>query len=211
MIIRRNLCLLALLSFPAAAEDGVRLFLSKSFPGSAPAYAEVTLAQDGMVAYKEDPNDDRPAKFLLPAAETEELFALVRKLDDFRRPLESGLKVANTGIKTFRREAGEGKTEVKFNYSLDADARKLADWLDKVIETQQHLMRLERAVRFDRLGVYRVLLHLQMSMDRARLVAGDQFLPLLDRVAKGESFIHMARTRASHLAAAIRSGGEPQP
>jgi hypothetical protein len=36
------------------------------------------------------------------------------------------------------------------------------------------------------------------------VVAAQQFLPLLDRIAKNDSYLHIARERASALAEAIR-------
>ncbi len=45
---------------------------------------------------------------------------MAEKLDYFKSPLESGLKVANTGKKTFRYENENGSsTEVSFNYSTN--------------------------------------------------------------------------------------------
>jgi hypothetical protein len=46
---------------------------------------------------------------------------------------------------------------------------------------------------------------LQVSLERKRLVAPQQLLPLLDRVAKNETFMHMSRERAAGLADAIRA------
>ena len=50
-----------------------------------------------------------------------------------------------------------------------------------------------------------VLLRLQASIEKKRLIAAEQFLPLLDRVVKNESYLNMARERASGLATFIRS------
>ncbi len=60
-------------------------------------------------------------------------------------------------------------------------------------------------MHYDKLGVNDVLLHFQLSWDRGRIVAPEQFLPLLDRVAKNESYLHIARERAAALAEAIRN------
>jgi len=46
---------------------------------------------------------------------------------------------------------------------------------------------------------------LQSAMDRNRIVAGEQFLPMLDRVAKNETYMHTARERAAEIADAIRA------
>ena len=108
----------------ACAADGPRLFFSRAFPGSMPAYMQVTLDRDGDAEYREAADDDQPLKFQLPEADTEEVFGLAGKLDYFKRPLESPVKVAFMGTKTFRYEDGEQRTEVKFNYTEDASARR---------------------------------------------------------------------------------------
>jgi hypothetical protein len=45
-------------------------------------------------------------------------------------------------------------------------------------------------------------------MDRKRLVGMDQFLPMLERIARNESYMHAARERAAEIAEAIRN---PKP
>ncbi len=188
-----------------AGADLPRIFYSKSFPGSSPAYMAVTVDRSGQADYRETPEDDNPLRFQLTPKETEEIFALAEKLGRFTRPLESNLKVANTGLKTFRYQSGEESHEVKFNYSLDADARLLWDWFERIAETERHFINLERVARYDRLGVNQALLSLEVSRDRNRLVAALQFLKLLDRIAKNESYLHMARVRAANLAESIRA------
>ena len=51
--------LFALLLMAAAAFAEPHIFYSKSFPGSAPAYLEITLEKSGEGVYKEAPDDDR--------------------------------------------------------------------------------------------------------------------------------------------------------
>ncbi len=202
----------ALLPLAAAAilsaADLPKIVFSKSFPGSVPAYVAIAIDKQGRGEYKEAPEDENPLVFKLQPKETEEIFALSEKLGYFSRPLESGLKVAKTGVKTFRYENGAEKKEVQFNYSQDLEAQKLLDWFERISECQQLYINLERAAKFDKLGVNQALLHLQISHDRGRLVGAEQFLPLLDRVAKNETYMHMARERAASLADAIRN---PKP
>lgn len=188
-----------------AADAPERIFYSKSFPGSSPAYVEITIDKTGRGEFRDAPDDDRPMRFSLSPAEISEVFGLADKLDRFSTPLESNLKVANMGIKTFRYIDGAKKNEVKFNYSLDENARLLTDWFERITESEMHLINLERTARFDRLGVNRALLQLEVSWDRKRLVSVEQFLPMLDRVAKNESYMHMARERAAQLAEAFRA------
>ena len=94
-----------------------RLFFSKSFPGSAPAYVEIAVDRNGNAKYKEAADDDQPLKFQLAESDTNEIFDLADKLGHFNHPLEAPVKVAFMGMKTFRFESGSEKHEVKFNYS----------------------------------------------------------------------------------------------
>jgi hypothetical protein len=185
--------------------DVPKLTYIKSFPGSVPAYVQITVDNTGKAEYREAVDDDSPLRFQLANAEVKELFGYTEKLDHFKRELESGLKVANMGEKTFRYENGAEKHETKFNFTQDLDGRALHEWFERMTETEYHLIVLQRVVRFDKLGLNNALLQLQSSYDRKRLVAAEQFLPLLDRVAKNETFMHMSRERAASLADAIRA------
>ena len=159
--------------------------------------------------YKEAPDDENPVDFKMSAEDTNEIFALVDKLDRFKRPLESNLKVANMGMKTFRFEDGvrEERSEVQFlpRRGCQAFCRIGSNaspkpsgcssiWNAPPSSTGSALTR--RSCRS------------RSAYDRKRLVGVDRFLPLLDRVAKNDSYLHMARERAASLADAFRN---PKP
>lgn len=201
---RRAFALLLSLAALALAGEGPRIYYSKYFKGSVPEFVAITIDQSGHTTYQEAPQDDRPLQFDLTAAQTSEIFGLSAKLDHFHRPLESPAKVAHMGTKTFRFEDGPAKSEVKFNYSDDPAARQLADWFERITETEGDYVELERAVKFDKLGVNQALLRLQLSTERQRTVAPQQFLPLLDRISRNDTFMHMSRERASSLAETFR-------
>jgi hypothetical protein len=184
------------------------IYYSKSFPGSVPAYVSVEVRKDGSAVYKEAADDEEPVSFHVAPDDVALIFSLADKLDHFRHPLESGLKVANMGQKTFRYQDGSNKSEVQFNFSVDENAKLLLDWFERVTESQQLFFALERSVKFDRLGVNKSLLQVEAAWDRKRLVAPERFLPLLDRVAKNDSYMHMARERAASLADLFRN---PKP
>ena len=205
---KRFATLLFLSTAIALAEP--RLFYSKFFKGSTPEYVAITLQRDGQVTYQEAKDDDNPIKVQLAAADTQEIFGLADKLDRFQRPVESGLKVANMGLKTFRFEDGSDKHEIQFNFSQDTTAQALLDWFERITESERHFIELDRTVHYDKLGVNDVLLQLQITYEHKRLVAPEQFLPLLDRIAKNESFIHIARERAAGLTESIRKPPPPQ-
>jgi hypothetical protein len=195
----------AILLCAVIVQAAPRIVYTKSFPGSTPAFVEITVEQSGDVVYKEAVDDQQPLKFRLSEEEAKQIFELAAKVDHFKRDLESGLKVARMGDKIYRWEDGAVKNETKFNYTVDLDGRALQELFEKISETEQHVIAVERSVRFDKLGVNKVLLQLQAAMERDRLVATDQFLPWLDRVAKNESYLNMARERAAQIAAVIRN------
>jgi hypothetical protein len=200
---------LAALACPLDAADG-RLFYSREFPGSTPAYIQVTLTKAGDAEYREAVDDDLPVKYKLDSATAQEIYGLAEKLEFFKRPLESPLKVAFMGTKTFRLENGGEKTEVKYNYTENKDAQALQDWFERMAESAQHRVELERTVKYDRLGVVNALMLLESALERERIVAPEQFLPLLDRIVANENFMHTARTRASEIAEGIRAIKPPE-
>ena len=144
------------------------------------------------------------SKFKLNAEDTTAIYDLARKLDHFKHPLESHLKVAFMGTKTFRYVDGDEKTEVKFNYSEDQSAQQLQDWFERMAESAQHRIDLERAAKYDHLGVDQALNGLEESFENGRVIAPEQYLPMLDRVAKNETYMHQARAKAAELAEYIR-------
>jgi hypothetical protein len=203
----KPLLLLAAVAGSALAADGPRVTYTKSFPGSVPAYMSVTVDRGGAATYKES-QDEQPDMFQLEAASTQAIFGLADKLEHFKKPLESGLKVARTGDKTFRWENGTEHSETTFNYSLDANARALQDWFERIGESQRLLYDLRQTMRHDKLGVNDALLHIDAEWSQSRLTGLAQFVPLMDKVAKDDSFINMARDRAGKLADAFRAAAK---
>jgi hypothetical protein len=201
-----GILLLAGAALPGAlSADQPRLFFSRSFPASTPPYIQVTVEKSGDVQYREAVDDDLPVKFKLGPTETQAAFGLAEKLDYFKHSLEAPMKVAFTGAKTFRYEDGSQKTEVTFNFSQNAAAQALLDWFERMAETAQDRIGLERAAKYDHLGVMQALSGLQSSLERGRLAGPEQFLPLLDRIAGNEVYMHTARSLAAQIAETVRN------
>jgi hypothetical protein len=198
---------LAAIAALAFGADAPRVTYTKSFVGSDPAYMAITVDKGGAVTYRES-KDEEPEMFQLEPEALRAIFDLADKLDHFKRPLESGLKVARTGDKTFRWDNGAETGEAKFNYSLDESAKQLQDWFERISESERAMLNLGRAMRFDKLGVNDAVLRVDAAWSEKRLVGREQFLPLLDRVAKNEAFVNLARDRAARLAAALRAAGK---
>jgi hypothetical protein len=104
--------MIPVLILAALAFADPRIVYTKSFPGSDPAYVEIAIDSAGAVSYKEGPDDDDPETFKLSPVTKDQVFDLAARLDHFSHPIESGLKVANMGVKTFRWEDGAEKHEV---------------------------------------------------------------------------------------------------
>jgi hypothetical protein len=177
-----------------------KLSFTKSFPGSVPAYCSVEVDKTGALRYQESPTDEQPVKAQLQPADIASLFALAEKLEFFKSPIESGLKVANTGKKTFRYENETGvATQVVFNYSTDLTAQQLLDRFEQIAATERAFIDLDRTVHFDKLGVNDALAEVEALWLRKQLAAPAQFVPLLNRIVSRESFMHLVRDRAARL------------
>ena len=172
--------LLAVASGTSGAADAPRITFSKSFPGSRPEFFLITVQRTGEASYNESQDPDNAEKLQLDSGVTSAMFQMADRLDHFNKPLESGLKVANMGVKTLRWEDGGDRGEAKFNYSTNEDAKLLADRFEQIAENAQTLLELRRSIRHDRLGVNAAVLKIQTLWNDKRLVTTADFLPVLD-------------------------------
>jgi hypothetical protein len=177
-----------------------KLTFTKSFPGSVPEYCSVEVDKAGALTYKESVSDEQPIKADLPESDVIPLFDLAQRLEFFKSPIESGLKVANTGKKTFRYESEDGKSaEVVFNYSTLEAAQQLLDRFEDIAATERAWIDLDRTVHFDHLGINDSLAQVESLWINKHLAAPAQFLPLLNRITSHASIMHLARERAARL------------
>lgn len=184
-------------SLPAATPS---ITYTRSFPGSVPDFIYVNVDRTGAIVYKESLKDDQPLKAQLQESDTAPLFDLAEKLGYFKPALESGLKVANTGKKTFRYEKETGVcTEATFNYSTNETAQILLARFEQIAATEQAYLELDRTIHYDKLGVNDALAQIESLWLRKELTTPQQFLPLLTRISTHESFMHLVRDRAARL------------
>ncbi len=196
------------LVFSFAVRAGTpKLTFTKSFPGSVPAYICLDVDRSGALLYKEAAHDDQPIKAQMDQTEAASLFSMAEGLNYFKSPLESGLKVANTGKKTFRYEDATGTaTETTFNYSTNQTAQQLLDRFEQIAESERAYSELDRTMRYDKLGVNDALAQVESLWVRKQLAAPRQFIPLLTRITTHESFMHLVRDRAARLKDEFQSG-----
>lgn len=191
--------------FVLAAASGLsaenpKLIYTKTFPKSSPEYLRLVIDSAGDLQYTETLKDDHPLSARMPQSDAAALFDLAGKLDNFKTPLESGLKVANTGKKVFRYEDGNGgSSETTFNYSLNPMARQLLDKFEAIASSERAYLDLDRTAHFDKLGVNDALAEVEALWVRKQLAAPAQFIPLLTRVSTHDSYMHLARDRAARL------------
>jgi hypothetical protein len=187
-----------------------KLTYTRIFPGSTPDYFCVDVDRSGNLKYKESPTDDNPLRAQLSDGDVTTLFAMAEKLAYFKQPLESGLKVANTGKKTFRYDDGTAPaTETTFNYSLNETAQQLQERFEQIATTERAYIELERALRYDRLGLNDALAQVESLWLRKQLAAPKQFVPILTRISTRETLMHLVRDRAARLKDEFEAASEP--
>ncbi len=205
-----RLVFLALLIAASSLAAEPKLTYIRSFPGSVPPYFEIKVDRTGALEYKESAADDHPLKAQLPSAQTDSLFALAGKLNYFKSPIESGLKVANTGKKTFRYEDENGTvSETVFNYSTSLDARDLLQDFENIAATENAYLELDSAMHYDKLGVNDALAVIESLWLNKQLADPPQFFPLLTRIASHESYMHLVRDRAARLKDEFQAANAP--
>ncbi len=177
--------------------DPARLTFTKSFPGSSPDYYRIVLSEEGKAIYTVAADDDRPAAFQVSKEFTSRVFELASQLGYFKgSPLETKKKLANMGKKTVLYESGAERSEQTYNYSELPEAQELTSLFEKLSTTQQHLIALERQMRFDKLALMKQLLVIDSAVTRKDLAEPQLLVPVLEEIAKNKAFLGIAQQRA---------------
>jgi hypothetical protein len=192
----------------AAPPSGASLSYRRIFKSSSPEFIEIRVQEDSDAAtYEIRQLDDDPgaAPFTVSAALRAKMFALATQLNHFAGlQLNVKRKIANLGEKTFRWERGSEAHEVTFNYTLNSAANQLMQIFEGLARQQEHLMTLERRMKYDRLGVNDALLQFESDFNRNLLPEPQRVLPALEQIANDSRFVDIARQRARALAERIR-------
>jgi hypothetical protein len=205
----------AALLAPAAAVEaplqdppaGATLIYRKVFKNSSPEFVELHLSESGRATADIRALDDDPApmQFEVSQALTQQMFALAAELNYFNGiELDVRRRIANLGEKTFRYESGRVAHQVIFNYTLNTTASRLLQLFEGLARQMEHRERLERRLRFDRLGIHQALLNLESDLNRGILPEPAVLAPLLETIAADTRIIEMARQRARSLLERVR-------
>jgi hypothetical protein len=180
----------------------------KIFKTSYPEFVEIKISEVGSATYDIRQLDEQPSPqpFEITRALVDRVFQLAAQLHDFNGVnLDVHRRIANLGEKTFRYEKGGEVHEVTFNYTLDGTANQLLDIFEGLGRQQVDMDNLQRAMRYDRLGVNDALLRLEGDYNNKLIPAPERLLPTLDQLASDEKYLDMARQRARALAGRIRN------
>lgn len=181
------------------------LTFTKSFPNSFPDYYRIALQENGDAEYYVTADDKNPVKFKVSEELVKQAFDLSGKLDHFKEPLESKRKVAFVGKKTMVWEDGAQRGEVSFNYSERPEAIELTGLFERISNTQQTSIELQRMMRFDKLGLMKYLLQTEIALDHKDLADPVNLVPVLEQISTGKSFMDIARQRSRILLAKIQT------
>jgi len=183
---------------------------TKEFPGSVPAYYSITLRSAGAAEYRAEYKaapDDEPTELKVSEAAAQEAFRWAEKLGWFRdAKIESGKRVAQMGKKTFRYESGADQHEVSYNHTELPEAVALTSWFERLSATQQHMDRIEYLLRFDRLGIVKELLQMEVDLNQDRLLEPTLLLPALNKLLANKSLVNVAHDRAALIVEKINAG-----
>lgn len=208
---RALLVLLPLLPLPLLCSDAATLTYRRVFRSSSPEFIEIKVSENGAATFDIRQFDEPPGPqpFEIGGPLRARMFELVAQLDYFRGlQLDVRRRIANLGEKTFRYEKGGQAHEVSFNYTLNATASQLMMIFEGLARQQEHLIKLQRRMKYDRLGVNEALLQFEYDLNRKVLPEPQRLLPTLEQIANDSRFVEIARQRARSLAERIRSAQE---
>jgi hypothetical protein len=216
MLRRFALAVLLLATFLAsstfAAPSGSAVFTYRRiFKSSTPEFIEIKIHEDTDAAtyeIRQLEEDAGASPFEVSHALRAKIFELIARLSYFKGlDLDVHRKIANLGEKTFEWQRGSDSNEVKFNYTVNADAAQLLQICEGLARQQELVELLERRMKYDRLGVNDALLQLESDFSKGVLPEPQRVLPLLDQISGDYRFVEIARQRSRALAEKIRHSG----
>ena len=179
------------------AQAQAKLTFVKSFPESIPDYYRVVLLQNGEAEYATAADDPQPVQFKISEDLVKQAFDLADKLNHFKgESLEMRRKIANMGKKTLTYENGAERGSQTFNYSERPEAMDLVNLFERISNTQQANIELDRIMHFDKLGLMKHLLQVEIQLDHKDLAEPVLLVPNLEAIAVNKTYMDIARLRA---------------
>ncbi|MGH9344801.1 MAG: hypothetical protein ACRD19_13710 [Terriglobia bacterium] len=187
---------------PAPPLEGPQLTYVKVLKGSVPEYEKIVVNSDGSGTYEGRNLSDvpNPRPFRLTPDVAQKLFVLAHEMHDFQDvSLESHKRVADLGLKTFKYVNGAESYECRFNYSTNRSAGELETLFESLGAVERHISALDYAMRYDHLGLPRVLTLIQIDLNNKSLLDPQLMTGDLEAVAGNPSYLHLAQVRAREI------------
>lgn len=189
--------------------EGPQLTYVKVLKGSVPEYEKIVVNINGSGSYEgrnlSDPSNPRP--FRLSQEVAQKFFALADQMHDFQDvSLESHKRVADLGQKTFKYVNGSESYECSFNYSTNREAGELESLFESLGAVERHISALDYAMRYDHLGLPRVLTLIQIDLNNKSLLDPQLMTGALEAVAGNSNYLHLAQVRAQEILRQIQKG-----
>jgi hypothetical protein len=194
---------LAAQSLEAADKTGTaRLAYTRVLKGSSPEYISVTVNANGSGTFdgRQLADPPKPMSFKLTAATAQRLFSLAAEMNNFQAiDLESHRNVANLGEKTFTYERDGKKSSATFNYTQRKEAVELSETFERIATVEEHVQRLQFAIKYDPLSLPGDLLRVQIDLANKALADPEMMVPTLEEIARNPRFMHLAQERAQDI------------
>lgn len=186
----------------ATQPEGPQLTYIKVLKGSVPEYEKIVVNLDGSGSYEGRSLSDtpNPRAFRLSPEVAQKFFALADQMHDFQDvSLESHKRVADLGQKTFKYVNGSESYKCSFNYSTNREAGELESLFESLGAVERHISALDYAMRYDHLGLPRVLTLIQIDLNNKSLLDPQLMTGALEAVAGNPNYLHLAQVRAQEI------------
>jgi len=185
-----------------ATNPAPHITFTKTLKGSIPEYVAMSIDATGAGTYDSHKLGDPPSPRAMPisVSTTSQIFALAQSLNDFRGlNLESRHRVANLGLKTLAYDAGNGVSQVQFNYTENRVAQQLVDIFERISNVEERIGELEYDLKYDHLSLPQTLDEIEAGMDEHNLVEASLLLPTLEKISANPHLLHLAQARAQDI------------
>jgi hypothetical protein len=199
-----------IVSAPPAAfsADAATVSYRRVFKSSVPEYIEIKIPERGDCLFdiRQLDEDSDPQSFQLGEPLRAKIFELAGQLNHFQGlHLDIKRRIANLGQKTFRWTRGTESHETTFNYTTDSAANQLLQIFEGLARQQEHMVLLQRRMKYDRLGVNEALMLFEVDLNRRAIPEPERLLPILEQIGNDTRVVDIARQRARSLAERIRN------
>jgi hypothetical protein len=191
----------------ASRPDISTLTFRRIFKTSYPEFVQIVVSEDGTGTFDIRQLDDTasPQPLQIGSPLVHKMFELADSLHDFQGvDLDVHRRIADLGQKTFVYKRGSEVHEVTFNYTLNNPAQQLLAIFEGLQRQELDISDMERATRYDHLGVNDVIARVQGDVKDKLIPEPDALLPALDQIAASSELMDMSRQRARAIAEQIR-------